>query len=189
MVIIYSAEETESFEIYKKVDRKCQMWTKLTLISNVGAVAMLFMVPFFVHSLFCMWQGNFDTSTWFWILKLATPFDTSNIFVWYGLVIVGDFMAMVNTFLGTTIIMYFMSCSFYVDASLQHFHFVSNKIEEIINKNSINVSFYEIKRKLCSAVFLHVKIIGSVILLVILRKYSDFDKSTIIFFYFSFTEW
>lgn len=88
------------------------------------------------------------------------PFDKSNVFVWYGQVLVGGLLGLVNTSLITVSITYFMSCSFYIDACCQHFRVVYHQIEEKINSNpgKLYANIPEIKRRLGSAVFLHVKI-------------------------------
>lgn len=159
-----SAKETKSFEIYKNCEWKCQTWTKWPLILVYAAPMTISVFPPLIHSSLRMWQGNFDTSTWFSIYRMAMPFDTSSIFGWYGLVLAGILMGPTPVFTITAIITYFMSCSFYVDACCQHLLFLYFQIEEKINENPRksfeNIS--EIKRKLGKAVSLHVKIIKSV---------------------------
>lgn len=159
-LVFYLAEETESFGIYKKTEWRCRAWTKRTLILNTGALAVILILPALIHSLGCMWHGNFDTSTWYTFLKLAVPFDTSNIFVWYGLLIPFAIMGTTNGLIFGTILTYFVICSFYIDACCQHFCFEYRKFEEKIDENSSKIyeNIGEIKKKMGDAVSLHVKI-------------------------------
>lgn len=160
-IIIYSVEKTGAFTFYKEAECKSQIWTKWPLIVFCTAEMTAVILPSFIHSVINMWHGNFDTSTWFLLTKWALPFDTSNIFVWYGLLVSEAFMATTFIFIFTSIITYFMSCSFYIDACGQHFRFSYRQLEEKIDENPRKTyeNTSQIKRKLGNAVCLHVKII------------------------------
>lgn len=161
------AKSTEVVEVYKKVEGICHFFSKwIVLLFVCGNINTCFILSV-VHSIFCIWHGNYDTSTWFTAVKFAVPFDTNIILNWYLLLMFCQVIMLTIATIVSTIISYFVSCCFYINACCKHFRLVCRQIEEKIsgdpkkmNKNRIAT----INEKFNEAAFLHIEIIESVII-------------------------
>lgn len=121
----------------------------------------------FVQSLICMWRGNFDTSTWFLILRFSHPLDVSKIYAWYLVLLVSALYAFVNTFSTTIVLTYIIGCSIYIEACCDHFDLLCREIDEQIRSDhetmvEMNKEIVELTKSLNNIVSFHVKILESV---------------------------
>lgn len=92
----------------------------MTIYFIVSSAIFIFLLSV-IHSVICMWHGNFDTSTWFLSIQMSVPFDTSSIFGWYMkwvLQACGGFVY--NTSI-PALVPYFVCCCFYIGACCEHF--------------------------------------------------------------------
>lgn len=112
-----------------------------------------------------MWHENFDTSTWYFETQVIVPFDLSNIYFWYGLVVLEGFMSIVFSFIFITAITYFMCCCFYINACCQHFRLICLQLNKKINRNAqqMDENLMGIKKRLCDALKIHVNLIELVV--------------------------
>lgn len=156
------AIDTEAYEIYQKAEWKCRMSTVMcSMIAGCVGGLIFTILPSFIHSVVCMWCGNFDTSTWFFFLQVKVPLvDSSNIFVWYSMVILEILLVCTSSFLYGTIITYYMSCCYYIEACCEHFRLICQKIDEKIDEDPDKMieNIKNIEEKLGDAVSFHVSI-------------------------------
>lgn len=143
------------------MEGRCRFFTKWVVIMFIVNNITVTTSPSIIHSIFCMMNGNFDTSKWLLYLQISVPFDRSNVSTWYFclllqvLSLVGPILTIATTFT------YFASCCFYINACFEHLRFFLHQIDEIhvvYSKNMAN-NVIETNKKLTDAIFLHLKII------------------------------
>lgn len=81
-------------------------------------------------SIYCIHVGNFDTSTYYLPLRLASPFEIDSLFKWYVFWAIQVISAV--AYLGGTIIVavYFVCCCFYLHALCDHFDCLIESIDD-----------------------------------------------------------
>lgn len=109
-----AVKKTEEFRIYRKTERRCRLILVWAFIVSFANCAFLGIFPSVVHSIVSMVSGNFDTSTWFFVLKIAVPFNTSTIFGWYMKLLLELLFAIVAISIITPIVTYLANCCLYV---------------------------------------------------------------------------
>lgn len=103
-----------------KQEQKCQQFTRaLFLFVFLDQTAFL-AGP--IMSIYDMFNGNFDTSTWNLPMKLVVPFNTQSIFGWYSLWFIETNIGIVYSLCVTSITSYFVSCCFYINGICDHFN-------------------------------------------------------------------
>lgn len=130
-----SAENDSQLNIYWNAEQKCRkftkFWSSIYFVYDLSAYA----IGFF-YSIYFIWIGQYDTSTWPRWFELPLPFDTASIWGWYlyfiGVTIL-DLMYMVFMISATT---YFVGCCCYIEAMCEH-------IDRIVQTIQSDFSDYE----------------------------------------------
>lgn len=120
--------------IYRKTEKKCRNLTKFISIGYLLDAATLFTAAV-IYSFYCMWSGNFDTTTWLLPYNLYLPFDTSTIYLWYVLWLMQCYIGLVYSLSVTCVTTYFESCCLYIVALCEH----SNAL---IQSFSLSIEWY-----------------------------------------------
>lgn len=98
----------------------------------------IIIVPALVHSVFCIYQGNFDTSTWYFSNKMTTPFDFSTVSGWY-MTLLTYAVGAIPCFSIMLATMSFMVCScYYIQATCNHFQVILGECDAIVSARSGN---------------------------------------------------
>lgn len=124
-------------------------------------------VMILINSFKCIWQGNFDTTTWTSLYNIIVPFDTSTVIGWYSFYIVQCYLACTYCYNQPTVITFFMGCCLYVEALCKHFECLIHQSQtqsrnQLPNMNNLlkkRKFVSQVKRNLIRAVELHMKII------------------------------
>lgn len=157
----YSAD-IRALEVYKKVERKCQVFTKAMTVIEVLSVFLFIYFPPIVHSIVSMSNGNYDVSTWFFPVNIVVFFDTSTIFGWYARLFIYIFAVNGYLLAITSSVSHLVSCCFYCEACCQHFQMVFQQIDEEITlkrRNRIKISDVRFRQRLTAAVLFHMQIL------------------------------
>lgn len=149
--------------IYWTTEQNCRKYTKLIFSyifchqSTFGA-ALCF-------SFYCLYTGNFDTSTWFLPFAMVVPFDTSTFEGWYLFLFIQISISFSYITCMVSISSYFVCSGFYIEAICDHFAFLIYSIQETIkiNRNEndqkkILRNHLKIKDKIQEAIGIHVDI-------------------------------
>lgn len=134
----------------------------IMLYTAIGIFVMILM-----NSFKCIWEGNFDTTTWKTLYNIVVPFDTTTIIGWYLHYIVQCYLACTYCYNQPTVITFFMGCCLYVETLCKHFKCLIHKsqidfenqvptINDLSKKRKIES---QVKRNLIQAVQLHMKTI------------------------------
>lgn len=137
------AEHGDIFEVYLKAERKgrtCTIWLSSFI---VGSCTMTLYLLSLIHSWVSMWNGNYETSTWFVPYKLVVPFDTSSIFGWYMLWLIQIYAGYTYVLSISAVISYFVSCCFYIEACCEHLFLVlkalnTDLLNDVNGKNRLH---------------------------------------------------
>lgn len=151
------------FDIYWNIEKKCRKYTTIftfyILWNETSFVASLF------YSFYCVWCGNYDTSTWPLPFNILVPFDTTSLWGWYLLWFVQFSMGLSYTGCLTAITSYFMSCCLYICAICDHFDFLCDSIMNDVDRNRIEkdqqkyrVRHQQIEEKIGRMIKVHDKI-------------------------------
>lgn len=126
----------------------------------------LFMVLFFTcgtvmvsggMSMWCIYQGNLDTSTWFLPCNLVLPIDKSTPFGWYCelfLQAIGGYEFVLTI---TSTVTFFGGCSYYVQACFKQFKYMFDEIDRKIRADD---NFNAIEHDLFEIIIFHNKVFG-----------------------------
>lgn len=154
------AEDTNEFDIYKKAEEKCRLNTIATFLLSMFNCTIFSFLPSILHSIICMSRGNYDTSTWFYALKITVPFDTSTVFGWYILLALEALFGVVLVSTITPVVTYFVNCCLYIRALCQHFEAAFHKLDAkiLLSRTHRMSDANEIENELKELVLFHVKI-------------------------------
>lgn len=152
---------TEAIEIYQKMEQKCRMNAKWTLISFGATDFIMCIASSIVHSAICLMNGNLDTSKWFFATQFSVPFDTSIIFNWYLMLILEFIILFTVSVTITTILTYYVNCCSYINACCQHFELIYSRIEKksVGDQRMMDENLFSINSEINEVVLFHVKII------------------------------
>ena len=124
-------------------------------------------IPFFA-SIYNIYIGNLDTSTWELNFKTAVPFSTEPIWGWYIKYFFQLLMSLSYSICMTTTTSYFVSGCFYIDAVCNHFDALIDSLKEDIEhldgtngSKPIKVTqkmYGKFKEKLRNSVEVHMKL-------------------------------
>lgn len=149
--------------LYVKAEEKCRNLTKFLSIGYLLDAAALFIAAA-LFACYCMWTGNFDTSTWLLPYNLYIPFDTSTVLGWFLLWLIQCYIALVYSLSATCSMTYFVSCCLYIVAMCDHFNLkvqsINSFLDNLKNSKKLNDAkvFERLKLKLNRIVKLHVTI-------------------------------
>lgn len=99
---------------------------KMTLFVLYQQSAFVFA---FFYSIYCIYEGNLDTSTYYLPLRLATPFNIEqSLFGWY-LVWALQFMGGITYMFAIVVTLHFVCCCFYLEALCNHFDLLIESVD------------------------------------------------------------
>lgn len=154
-ILFVSVADEGISAIYWKNEQKCRQFTS-GMISIVFFQQTTFFGSF-VYSIYCVWNGDYDTSKWILLFNLIVSFETSTLWGWYLIWFIQVNMAVIYVLGMITTTSYFVCSCFYIEAICDHFaqllHSTSNVIKR--NKSQRNLKTRE---KLFHAIKIHAKI-------------------------------
>lgn len=139
-IVNFIIAENEVYAIYSNNERMCTKYTIRLFCYILWHLQVFLAAGFF--PIYCMYVGNFDTSTWPLPFNMAVPFDTSSIIGWYLLWFIQTntaFSYCLGTIAPTA---YFMNCCLYIITLCDHFNCIINSINEHVE------GYHQIKNKL-----------------------------------------
>lgn len=83
----------------------------------------------FFYAIFCVFSGNYDTSTWLQPYNLIVPFKTTTYLGWFMLYLIQVYLGTVYSLSKSSVTTYFMCCCYYVEALCQHFEYKVHTIK------------------------------------------------------------
>lgn len=99
---------------------------KMTLFVLYQQSAFVFA---FFYSIYCIYEGNLDTSTYYLPLRLATPFNIEqSLFGWY-LVWALQFMGGITYMFAIVVTLHSVCCCFYLEALCNHFDLLIESVD------------------------------------------------------------
>lgn len=117
--IIWVEKDDEVIDIYWAVELKCRRYTSIMIVYVCIQMIVIF-VSAFIQSIYCIFVGNRDPTTWNLPLYISLPLDTTHIFGWYvALFIEVNMDIAYNTGLTATTL-YMMCCCIYIEAICDH---------------------------------------------------------------------
>lgn len=110
-------------------------------------------------SLYCMWRGNYDTSTWYTPYEMIVPFDTTTVFGWYFLVFgIQIHECYMYVFIAGASVSYFVSFCYYIEACCEQFNAIMFDMNDELTKKN-NADVIVAKEIFNEAIRLHFKVI------------------------------
>lgn len=97
------------------------------------------------YSIYCVLNGNYNTSSWLKPYNLVVPFETESISGWFMLYLIQCYLGTVYSLSKSSVISYFMSCCLYVAALCQHFALIVDQIKEI-NTKRLKMKGFELRK-------------------------------------------
>lgn len=160
-IVYISEQETEVSKIYWEIEQKCQRVTK-KMEYFIFMNQIIFTAPLFV-SIYFIFIGNFDTSTWALPLHMIVPFSRETIYGWYLLWFIQWCMGILYGLCTVIITAFFVCCCYYINGLCDHFNITvqsMSNIKSIQMKSRMNRNTeQEVTRKLCKALKVHVDLI------------------------------
>lgn len=130
--------------------------TNILLCSHVFGIV----IPIIAYSLICMLRGNYDTSAWYFPFDFDILLDPSVIWVWYLRAFDYVWGGFAHIFISSGVILYLVSCCFYIKASCKHFKSIFDECDGIISATCDDKATQAaiISGKIKNAVAVHMKI-------------------------------
>lgn len=116
-----------------------------------------------IYAVYCIANGNYDTSRWYLAMNMSLPFDQTRVDGWLLTLIVQLLMASSYAMCMTSFTSYFVSCCYYLSAMSDHFNVlidcVTKKIQtfQMAQKN-IEAIDQEIHIDLCNIIKFQMRI-------------------------------
>lgn len=118
------------------------------------------------YSIYCIWVGNVDTSTWFLPFHMVVPFDTQTIWGWYIFLLLQFNISLAYITCMIAITSYFLCSCAYIEATRDHFTSLIHSIRANVERKEIERNLQKnkkicqkIKDELNEAIEFHTKII------------------------------
>lgn len=160
-ILFCIAEHTPSFKFYVEAERKGHMYTKrLSYFVFINISCSAFGMAA-VNACYNMYIGNWDPTTYFLPYKLLIPFvnyhTISGFFIQWLVQIYCGYTYILTI---SAVVMYFLSCCYYIDACCLDFERVFIEIDEKVKNNiKSNVRLSnEIRIKIRDSIVFHIKI-------------------------------
>lgn len=151
-----SDDHTNITEMYSATEQKCGKFTRFMiyyLLFNMLSYPMAL-----AYAIYCIYMGNFDTSTWNLPMNVVVPFDTQSIFGWL-MKWMYEFGGAVSYFLSMTIpTIYFVGFCRYIVAICKHFELLIDAIRldvEQIQSDQNGRQKHHVREKLSQLIDLH----------------------------------
>lgn len=148
--------------MYWNIEQRCRSYTTwmaaLFQFNQTMTVLSLFL------SIYCIYVGDVDTSTWQLPYPCSVPYDTKEIWKWYTVLILEACATYLYTTVSTSLTSYFTCCCWYIDGICDHFDMITESIRIDVERNRTekNPRNYwkrslEMKRKFCQRIEIQVK--------------------------------
>lgn len=137
------ANENIVSNIYWNAEKKCRKFTKFLAVYMVMNQST-FLIPF-LTSIYNIYVGNLDTSTWELTFKTAVPFSTEPIWGWYILYFFQFLMSLSYSMCMPATTSYFVSGCFYIEAVCKHFDALIDSLKGDIEPNVVTNGSKQIK--------------------------------------------
>lgn len=129
----FTVEDNELMEIYRKAENNCNLFADFMRSFLLHSVNIVIIGGAVAYSCLCIWQGNYDTSTWFTPYNLYFPFNTSKVIVWYAYLGTAQAVPVyMYVFVSSTTISYFVSGCIYLVAFCAHIKFMIQQTNKCI---------------------------------------------------------
>lgn len=119
--------------IYQNVEQNCRHFTiKMTtfvLFQQTSFVIAL------IFSIYCIYVGNFDTSTYYLPLRIAAPFHIDSVFEWYLFWALQLNFGFSYSFCVIPAASFFVCSCFYLSAMCDHFNYLIALVEAEFDRN------------------------------------------------------
>lgn len=130
--------------MYWNVEQKCRRFAKM-----MGTFVVLEQTSFIMavmFSIYCVYIGNFDTSTYYLPLREKPPFNTESLLGWYMFLAIQLCMSFAYVFGVVPAISYFVCNCFYLSTLCDHFDYLIALVDVelkpsdrmAIHKNALN---------------------------------------------------
>lgn len=143
---------------YLNAEQLSRKYTCRITFYNVANLPLI--VAPVLYSIYCIFCGNLNTSTWLLPLQVWVPFDSRSIWGWYFLWFIQSNILGSYPLCLTSITSYFVSCCTYVTAFCDHFDAlmksINKKVEEI-QKGKMHANHQQIREGFSKAIECHTK--------------------------------
>lgn len=119
----------------------------------------------FIYAIYSICIGNLDNSTWILPFNIVFPFDTSDISGWFFEWFYQCLSALSYAISVSLTSMYFVCLCYNIITICKHFGFLFESIDQSVEQlrnekipKKRQILWYNIHRKLCEAVTIHVKV-------------------------------
>lgn len=157
------ATEIRALEIYRRAEKQCERITKYIAIYWLRIGWSISILPLIALSIVSMVAGNFDPSTWVFLMEMEVPFgvDPSTISGWYMRTFVYACGVWSYCAIVSNVIPFIVGACVYVKACCNHLKMIFEECDEIIGAKWDNKDeqIIAITEKMKGAVDLHAKII------------------------------
>lgn len=126
-------QEADILAIYWNTELKCQKAFKI-IISYIFCNESAFLGSL-LHSFYCIYCGDYDTSKWTLPFEVNFPLDSTHLFGWYFLWFIQVNMSMSYVSCATSISSFFVGCCLYICGICDHYGFLFNLAMENVQKN------------------------------------------------------
>lgn len=148
--------------MYWNIEKKCKIFTKR--MSIYVPLNQIMLIGPLLSTFYCVFIGNFDTSTWKLPFDHAVPFNTKNIWKWYLLWIFQFNVGLFYAALISGLTAYFTCFCFYINGIGNHCDMLVASLQSNVDQNRTNPNLQqyrkyssEIKKELCKVIEIHVK--------------------------------
>lgn len=149
--------------LYWANEQKCQNYTNRIGLYFFFHMSGLIMV--FIHALYCIAIGNYDTSSWSLPISMISPCDPTRLFGWFISWATQFGIAVAYSLSMISITAYFVSCCFYIITMCDHFNLIMNDVKADVkcnqmekNPREITKNRLKITKQLSHAIKLHTNI-------------------------------
>lgn len=129
-----SGDDDVISNLYWAVEQKCRKYTKKIAIFILIFVQSAYILVF-LSSIYYIYIGNFDTSTWPILYDLKGLFEANTIWGWYLLWFLTSSMDLSYTLSMSSTTTYFISCCIYIGAICDHFNVSMCSTQELVKRN------------------------------------------------------
>lgn len=114
----------------------------ILLTIEIGGMVL----PAIFYSLYSIWCGNHDTSTWYTMYDMSVPIDTTTFIGWYfQLFIIQTPFGLMYCIVCSGIFAHFLSCCLYIQAGREHIQMLIDNLKEKHDAIWIKREFIKIK--------------------------------------------
>lgn len=155
--IIYSGGKYRGFTGFHTAEERshflCKWFTMFIVISfTVGTILLSFGM-----SLWNVYEGNYDSATWFLPYQIKLPIDKSTMSGWYFELLLQAYTGYAFVLTITSTVTFFGSCSFYIEAGLNQFkHMFMGIDNSVANEEDDKIA----EKQIFEAIVFHNKVLS-----------------------------